>query len=629
MVSFTEVHFISDASTSRSNKEYALLIDDHHHNPAAEEERIEGYKDRSSIDSSIMKVSLDLTRYSSEKFEVVEFPPSSPFREEIYRKLQEMDSSTDDILKESLISALKDKQSGEFNDFLYATSLPAILTDVVESSKSGSSMYLKFVCTKSNGLTPRLMLLSHHLESLRANGNISSVFTECKSDDKETLKLMQRAGFQSSIVVDASTKQVVDATTWRFNPISKKPRIENNDDNKLIYFNLDLLDQEAYASPSDWNPGSVLVIERGALAKQRSNDSTPLKNILVCTAPEPWEMVRKYFLDRISKEEKCHVYMVTSMEEKKVFKDIDEYLAKGIQEVYGIGGGSACDFAKIASERLDCTLYLVPSVLSVDAPFTRKAGVRVVTAGRTGVRYISDACRLKQLIVDAELLAQAPKVLNTGGVGDILSIITALWDWREAHTNQGECYDVDISQKSLHIVNKLLSACSELENTTDEGYKILAECFLEEVLLCEQYGNSRPEEGSEHYLAYAIESSTGRGYIHGRLVGLCIIITRLLQHVASSRQNNMITDDDQKLSDILNSCEVSKTLAKFYKKIGLYVIPGSDGMPTREEVVYALQNMESFLKLESQLLPGYFHFYGAPSKDLIESTLDCTFQLLQ
>lgn len=215
--------------------------------------------------------------------------------------------------------------------------------------------------------------------------------------------------------------------------------------------------------------------------------------------------------------------------------------------------------------------------------------------------------------------------MNTGGVGDILSIVTALWDWKEAHKNQGEYYDVEISEASLKIVNTLLEACSDLENTTDEGYKVLAECFLGEVLLCEQYGNSRPEEGSEHYLAYAIESSTGRGYIHGRLVGLCIIVVSLLQHVASCSSSENESVD---LSKALASCEHSKTLAQFYKKIGLHVLPDSDGMPTKDEVAKALSNMDSFLKIESQLLPGYFHFYGAPSSELIEATLTHTVDLL-
>ena len=564
------------------------------------------------------QVNLDLDRCSHEAYEVLQVPSSSHLCE----KLQGLYDGS--ILEDKIISILKHRKSDHFIGFIFATSPPESASTILKEASS-TSLFLKVVFIEVVVLDLQLLLLSKHIEHVRLHSSASFIYFQVASDDTTNISLFKRAGFESFAVVDRKTLKIIEATVWKFNPHTH--RANSIDDDKFIYFGLKLVGDEPYACPSDWNPGNMLLIKRGALKNQRTNDDTCIEKILVCTAPEPWAMVKDYFvkINDYSKGD-CHVYMVTSMEEKKVIKDIDEFRGKGIVKVYGIGGGSACDFAKIASEMLDCTLYLVPSVLSVDAPFTRKAGVRVVNAGRTGVRYISDACRLKQLIIDAELLQQAPKVLNTGGVGDILSIITALWDWREAHTNQGEYYEVDVACISLGIVNKLLTACAHLQDSTDEGYKVLAECFLEEVLLCEQWGNSRPEEGSEHYLAYAIESLTGRGYIHGRLVGLCIIIVRLLQHVASNIAD--VTADQQNIMEVLQSCQVSKTLADVYNRIGLHVVPDSDGMPTRMEVVNALRNMDSFLKMETQLLPGYFHFYGAPSSELTEAVVAHTFKLL-
>ena len=79
--------------------------------------------------------------------------------------------------------------------------------------------------------------------------------------------------------------------------------------------------------------------------------------------------------------------MVTSMEDGLVRKQINSFRDKGVSRVVGLGGGSACDFAKLASQDLSAILTLIPSILSVDAPFTRAAGVRVSDAGRVGVRY--------------------------------------------------------------------------------------------------------------------------------------------------------------------------------------------------------------------------------------------------
>lgn len=50
-----------------------------------------------------------------------------------------------------------------------------------------------------------------------------------------------------------------------------------------------------------------------------------------------------------------------------------------------------------------------------------------------------------------------------------------------------------------------------------------------EVQLCNLIGHSRPEEGSEHYFAYAAESILGKGLPHGDLVGPGILIMAFLQ----------------------------------------------------------------------------------------------------
>ena len=53
---------------------------------------------------------------------------------------------------------------------------------------------------------------------------------------------------------------------------------------------------------------------------------------------------------------------------------------------------------------------------------------------------------------------------------------------------------------------------------------------LKEVALCEKWGDARPEEGSEHFLAYCIESITHDHYIHGNIIGLSILISLFLQN---------------------------------------------------------------------------------------------------
>jgi len=68
---------------------------------------------------------------------------------------------------------------------------------------------------------------------------------------------------------------------------------------------------------------------------------------------------------------------------------------------------------------------------------------------------------------------------------------------------------------------------------------------LLEVQLCNQVGHSRPEEGSEHYFAYAVENEMGHGLPHGDLVGPAILLFAQLQG-----------QDTAKLEKALKACNV-------------------------------------------------------------------------
>ena len=251
-----------------------------------------------------------------------------------------------------------------------------------------------------------------------------------------------------------------------------------------------------------------------------------------------------------------------------------------VDAVFGIGGGSACDAAKMVSWRTGAKLALMPSILSVDAAFTSAVGVRV----GHNVRYIGEVYP-DWLLIDFGLLQRAPVRLNVAGVGDILSIFTALHDWKLAVEAVGERYDEDIAKNAGRILEKLLSQAGAIRGCDEEGLKLIAESYVEEVRLCELHGNSRPEEGSEHYFAYCLESLTHKSYIHGELVALGILVAALYQE-----------------RDV-------EELVAFMRESGLVYSPEKIGISERE-IFQTLVALPAYLERETQLPYGIFHHRG-------------------
>lgn len=196
--------------------------------------------------------------------------------------------------------------------------------------------------------------------------------------------------------------------------------------------------------------------------------------------------------------------------------------------VYAIGGGLAADAAKFVSIERGLPLVCLPTALSVDAFFTWASGIR----GEGCVRYI-ETKPPDRLIVDFDVWASAPAAIRAGGVCDVLSIATGLWDWRYAHERglnpPHAPYIPYVADAAEAILRGALECAESAGRGEPEGLKQLLDTLALEVQLCNLIGHSRPEEGSEHYFAYAVENAMGKGLPHGDLVGPGILILAAIQ----------------------------------------------------------------------------------------------------
>jgi glycerol dehydrogenase-like iron-containing ADH family enzyme len=241
------------------------------------------------------------------------------------------------------------------------------------------------------------------------------------------------------------------------------------------------------------------------------------RDALIVTMDAPWNAARK----RLDVEATTPV-MVETME-REVVEAAEQDLPQA-DTVVGLGGGMALDMAKYVAWKRGVRLILFPSIMSVDACVTREVAIR---EGRR-VRYVGDI-RPDVVVVDYRLIRGAPPRLNRAGAGDILSIHTALFDWKLAHAERGERYDSDIADGARRALQRLAEGWRDIRDVTDDGIRLLAELFAAVNELCGRFGSSRPEEGSEHFWAYNVEYLTGKQFIHGELVSLGVALMAGLQ----------------------------------------------------------------------------------------------------
>lgn len=224
--------------------------------------------------------------------------------------------------------------------------------------------------------------------------------------------------------------------------------------------------------------------------------------------------------------------------------------------IIGLGGGTALDTAKYAAFVANVAYIAIPTALSNDGVCSP---VSVLYAQNE--RKHSFTSKIPDgLLIDTDIILDAPKILLEAGVGDTISNYTALYDWQlgcEENADRPNDFAYMLSENAF---NALLYSEAKSLNTIP-GIKMLAESLVLSGLSMHITGNSRPCSGSEHLFCHAMDELFEHDIPHGILVAVGSIAACDLQ----GRDYHVLLDFLQAYNVIVNPSKRGITKEQFVK----------------------------------------------------------------
>lgn len=204
--------------------------------------------------------------------------------------------------------------------------------------------------------------------------------------------------------------------------------------------------------------------------------------------------------------------------------------------IVGIGGGKVIDVAKYAAYLRKLPFISVPTSASSDG-FSSSSASLIVNHRRTSV-----PARLAYgIIVDTDVLKSAPQKFIFSGIGDLVSKITAIYDWvyedKMGYTTVND-FAIMIAKKAVNSFVR-----TPFESISDEIFlKELVDSLAMSGIANEIAGSSAPTSGSEHLISHALDKILENPQLHGIQVGIATYIMSKVHNHRYKRVNTIFTD---------------------------------------------------------------------------------------
>ena len=253
------------------------------------------------------------------------------------------------------------------------------------------------------------------------------------------------------------------------------------------------------------------------------------RSALVITGPRTIRIAGQRIIDLLREyglEVNCHIVSSQSATMSDVREAEERMRLHKPQVVFGVGGGTKIDIAKLSSANQRVPFISVPTTASHDSMASPFASIK-----GTGRPYSIKAQSPIAVIADTSIIMEAPYRFTASGCGDVISKITSTLDWKLAHERREEYYAQYTSSLASMSARHIIENSSLIKPGSEEGVRVLLEALVScGVAMCIA-GTSKPCSGSEHLFSHALDLVAPRRALHGEQCGLGTIMMAALHGI--------------------------------------------------------------------------------------------------
>lgn len=278
-----------------------------------------------------------------------------------------------------------------------------------------------------------------------------------------------------------------------------------------------------------------------------------------------------------------------------------------------VGSGVLNDLCKVAAHATGRVCAVVGTAPSMDGYASNSSSMEV-----NHVKVSLYNHGPMGILLDSDILAQAPMRMLWAGLGDMVAKYIAICEWRISHLITGEYYCESIAELMRSALRKMMGAAGGIAQRDPDAIQSIAEGLVIAGIAMAYAEISRPASGLEHYFSHmwemmALERSQPYD-LHGIQVGVGTILTmKIYQKVLTIKPDRAVAEAHMKaFSPEAWEAQIRRIFGKTAGQIIEIEAKCGKNDPAKHarRLDNILANWDQILQIIHEELPDYDYLHG-------------------